>query len=69
MKEIINFILSKYYEKLSELQYRYELNNGMTITEDGEREQEKLKMEIEIYQQIITGFEDIKCSLYDFLKY
>lgn len=68
MKEIINFILSKYYEKLSALQYKYELNNGMVITEDGEREQEKLKIEIEIYQQIITEFEDIKCSLYDFLR-
>lgn len=68
MKEIINFILSKYYEKLTDLQYKYDIGEMGNITEDGEKEQEKLKMKIEIYQEIITGFEDIKCDLYNFLK-
>lgn len=68
MKDIINFILSKYYEKLSDLKYRYDINRDCIKTEEGQKEQEKLEMKIEIYQEIINDFEDIKCSLYNFLK-
>ena len=68
MKDILNFILSKYYEKLSDLQYRYDINRDCITTDEGQKEQEKLEMKIEIYQEIIDDFEDIKCSLYNFLQ-
>lgn len=38
MKEMLNFILTKYYEKLTDLQYKYDDAREETTTEEGEQD-------------------------------